>query len=122
MFLPEASDYIGSSADESLALARSSDQAEFVSALQKAAQLERIHINVGIHEVASEQRLKNSLIWIDDKGAITQNYHKIHLFDVDIKGGPVLKESAWVSYLIPNYLKCSKLTGTLEPQECTTGN
>ncbi|KAJ5778016.1 hypothetical protein N7520_001262 [Penicillium odoratum] len=93
LFLPEASDYIASSADESLALAKSSDQDDFVSALQKAARLEKIHINVGIHEIASEQRLKNSLIWINDKGVITQNYQKVHLFDVDIKGGPVLKES-----------------------------
>ncbi|KAJ5730005.1 uncharacterized protein N7483_004513 [Penicillium malachiteum] len=96
LFLPEASDYIASSADESLALARSPDQSNFVDALKKAAKLQKIHINVGIHEVASEQRLKNSLIWIDDKGVITQNYHKIHLFDVDIKDGPVLKESASV--------------------------
>ncbi|KAJ5707037.1 hypothetical protein N7488_006838 [Penicillium malachiteum] len=94
LFLPEASDYIASSTDESLALARSPGQTNFVSALQEAAKLQKIHINVGIHEVASEQRLKNSLIWIDDKGVITQNYHKIHLFDVDIKDGPVLKESA----------------------------
>ncbi|KAJ6084031.1 hypothetical protein N7486_010831 [Penicillium sp. IBT 16267x] len=96
LFLPEASDYIASSADESLALAKSSDQGDFVSALQNAAKQEKIHINVGIHEIASEQRLKNSLVWIDDKGVITQNYQKIHLFDVDIKDGPVLKESASV--------------------------
>jgi len=65
-----------------------------VLALQNAAKQEKIHINVGIHEVASEQRLKNTLVWIDDKGVITQKYQKIHLFDVDIKDGPVLKESA----------------------------
>ena len=58
---------------------------------------QKIHINVGIHEVASESRLKNLLIWIDDQGAITQSYQKIHLFDVDIKDGPCLKESAYVS-------------------------
>jgi hypothetical protein len=43
--------------------------------------------------------VKNTLIWIDDKGDITQHYQKIHLFDVDIKGGPILKESAWVVFL-----------------------
>ncbi|KAJ5929427.1 hypothetical protein N7454_006377 [Penicillium verhagenii] len=96
LFLPEASDYIASSADESLALARSPEQGNFLSALQQSAKLAEIHINVGIHEIASEQRLKNSLVWIDDKGVITQNYHKVHLFDVDIKDGPVLKESASV--------------------------
>jgi predicted amidohydrolase len=65
-----------------------------VSALQNSAKQQKIHINIGIHEIASKQRLKNSLIWIDDKGVITQSYQKIHLFDVDIKDGPVLKESA----------------------------
>ncbi|KAJ5920706.1 hypothetical protein N7454_009239 [Penicillium verhagenii] len=90
LFLPEASDYIASSADESLALARSPEQGNFLSALQQSAKLAEIHIN------PPEQRLKNSLVWIDDKGVITQNYHKVHLFDVDIKDGPVLKESASV--------------------------
>ncbi|KAJ5089505.1 hypothetical protein N7532_008189 [Penicillium argentinense] len=93
LFLPEAADYIASSADESFSLAQSPDSGNFVSELQKIAKLESMHINVGIHEMASEHKLKNSLIWIDDKGAITQNYQKVHLFDVDIKGGPVLKES-----------------------------
>lgn len=94
LFLPEASDYIASSAAESLALAQTPDRGEFLSALQKAAKLESLHINVGIHELASEQRLKNSLVWIDDQGIVAQNYQKVHLFDVDIKNGPVLKESA----------------------------
>lgn len=93
LFLPEASDYIASSAEESFALAQSADCRDFLSALQVSAKLEKMHINVGIHEVASEQRLKNCLVWIDDKGAITQNYQKVHLFDVEIKGGPILKES-----------------------------
>lgn len=33
------------------------------------------------------------MIWIDDKGEITQRYQKLHLFDVEVDGGPVLKES-----------------------------
>ena len=54
----------------------------------------KLPINVGIHEPAEGgKRVKNSLIWIDEKGEITQRYQKLHLFDVDIKGGPVLKES-----------------------------
>jgi predicted amidohydrolase len=93
LFLPEAADYIASSADESLSLAQSPEQESFVSELQKSAKLSGLHINVGIHGIASENRLKNSLVWIDDRGDITQSYQKVHLFDVDIKGGPVLKES-----------------------------
>ena len=37
--------------------------------------------------------MKNTLIWIDEAGLITQRYQKLHLFDVEIKNGPVLKES-----------------------------
>ena len=39
--------------------------------------------------------MKNTLIWIDEEGQIVQTYQKLHLFDVDIKGGPVLKESRY---------------------------
>lgn len=91
--MPEAADYIASSAEESLALAQSPECGNFISALQQTARVENMHINVGIHEIASENRLKNSLVWIDDKGTITQNYQKVHLFDVEIEDGPILKES-----------------------------
>ena len=94
MFLPEASDYIGSSAAESVSLARSVQDSEFVLGLQREAQQADLHINVGIHEPAQGGRVKNTLIWINEKGDIVQRYQKVHLFDVDIKGGPVLKESS----------------------------
>ncbi|EAW10652.1 carbon-nitrogen hydrolase family protein [Aspergillus clavatus NRRL 1] len=96
LFLPEASDYIASSSGESIALVRSVRDSIFVQGLQKEAQEANIHINVGIHEPASNGKVKNTLIWIDNKGVITQRYQKIHLFDVEIKDGPILKESASV--------------------------
>ncbi|KKK20643.1 putative nitrilase [Aspergillus rambellii] len=96
LFLPEAADYIGSSPAETISLVRSVQDSEFVLGLQKEAQEANLHINVGIHEPAPNGKVKNTLIWIDDKGVITQRYQKIHLFDVDIKGGPVLKESSSV--------------------------
>lgn len=67
---------------------------EFVLGLQKEAQQANLPINVGIHEPAYGGRVKNTLIWINEKGDIAQRYQKAHLFDVDIKGGPVLKESS----------------------------
>ena len=51
-------------------------------------------VNVGIHE-ADRERIKNTLLWIDDKGDIVSSYRKLHLFDVDIPGGPVLTESRY---------------------------
>ena len=62
--------------------------------LQHEALHARLPINVGIHEPATGgKRVKNTLIWIDEQGTITQRYQKLHLFDVEIKNGPSLKES-----------------------------
>lgn len=62
--------------------------------LQHEALQARLPINVGIHEPATGgKRVKNTLIWIDEGGVITQRYQKLHLFDVEIKDGPVLRES-----------------------------
>jgi predicted amidohydrolase len=70
-------------------------QSEFVQGLQKEAKEARLPINVGIHEPAQGgSKVKNTLIWINENGDIAQRYQKIHLFDVEIKDGPVLKESA----------------------------
>ena len=62
--------------------------------LQHEASQAQLPINVGIHEPTTDgKRVKNTLIWIDEKGKITQRYQKLHLFDVEIKNGPVLRES-----------------------------
>ena len=39
--------------------------------------------------------MKNTLIWIDGHGRLSQRYQKVHLFDVDLRdqGGPLIKES-----------------------------
>ena len=66
----------------------------FVLGLQRAARAAELSINVGIHEPAEGgDKVKNTLIWIDEHGVITSRYQKVHLFDVDIPGGPMLKES-----------------------------
>lgn len=37
--------------------------------------------------------MRNTLLWIDEKGEIAQRYAKLHLFDIEIPGGPVMRES-----------------------------
>lgn len=99
LFLPEASDYIASSTAESLSLVQPVSLSPFVLGLQAEAKKFGLPVNVGIHEPALEdgkdgiRRLRNTLIWIDEKGEIRERYQKLHLFDVEIEGGPILKES-----------------------------
>ncbi|KAL9106369.1 MAG: hypothetical protein Q9227_008570 [Pyrenula ochraceoflavens] len=96
LFLPEASDYIASSASETVSLVQPAATSPFVLGLQKSAQEASLPINVGIHEPADGgKKVKNTLIWIDGRGRLAQRYQKMHLFDVDLRdqGGPLLKES-----------------------------
>jgi deaminated glutathione amidase len=98
IFLPEASDYIASNAAESISLAVAVEDSQFVKGLQKAAKDCHISVNVGIHEPTSDRsRVKNTLVWIDEAGELVHRYQKIHLFDVDLKNGPRLKESEYVN-------------------------
>lgn len=73
---------------------KSVQDSEFVEGLQREARDQCLAINVGIHEPAQGgKKVKNTLLWIDEQGHIAQRYQKLHLFDVDIKDGPVLQES-----------------------------
>ena len=107
MFLPEASDYIAGSFQESLSLAKPVAQSPFVVGIQSAAKSHRVAVNVGIHVPVSvlatdsasnlavpakphegpdsqtNIKLYNRTIWIDSEGNIHDQgtYDKLHLFD-----------------------------------------
>ena len=96
VFLPEASDYISRGPEETLSLCTPVEKSLFVLGLQEAAKVHSLPISVGIHEPSDDQdskRIKNTLIWIDEKGQITQRYQKVHLFDLEMENGPQMKES-----------------------------
>ncbi|KAK6391054.1 hypothetical protein LTR65_004811 [Meristemomyces frigidus] len=96
LFLPEASDYIGGSPDETKSLCKSVSQSQFLQGLQEEARKHRLPISVGVHEPSDDpksKRIKNTLLWIDENGDIAHRYQKLHLFDLEIEGGPVMKES-----------------------------
>jgi predicted amidohydrolase len=94
LFLPEASDYIAPTAAETISLVQPAATSPFVLGLRSAARAVSLPISVGIHEPSStSNRIKNTLLWIDADGEIAHRYQKLHLFDVEIKDGPILKES-----------------------------
>ncbi|KAL7267963.1 Carbon-nitrogen hydrolase [Rhizina undulata] len=96
LFLPEASDYLSRTPEETLDLCLPVTSSPFVRGLQEEARRHSLPINVGIHEPTEDgkkERVKNTTIWIDEQGNITNRYQKIHTFDVDIEGGPKLMES-----------------------------
>ncbi|KAF5093114.1 hypothetical protein D0Z00_004237 [Geotrichum galactomycetum] len=106
LFLPEASDYIASTAEQSVALAQPVETSAAIQDGVRAALRElpagaiRPHVSIGVHEPSDtlsadgqKKRLKNTLLWFDPNGQLLHRYQKIHLFDVDISNGPILKES-----------------------------
>ncbi|ETN38607.1 uncharacterized protein HMPREF1541_06644 [Cyphellophora europaea CBS 101466] len=96
LFLPEASDYLATSAPESVSLCQPASTSPFVLGLQKTAKENALHINVGIHEPTEppSERIRNTVIWINHAGDITHRYQKIHMFDIDLRpDGPYIKES-----------------------------
>ncbi|KAL8781656.1 MAG: hypothetical protein Q9213_005921 [Squamulea squamosa] len=94
LFLPEASDYIAPTASETVSLVQPANSSPFVLGLQACAREHKLSINVGVHEPTQDgKKVKNTLLWIGDNGEIQHRCQKLHLFDVDIPGGPVLKES-----------------------------
>ena len=105
LFLPEASDYIASTAEQSVALAQPVETSAAIQDGVRAALRElpagavRPHVSIGVHEPSDtlstdgqKKRLKNTLLWFDPDGQLLHRYQKIHLFDVEITG-PILKES-----------------------------
>ena len=110
LFLPEAADYISRDAAHSMNLANTS-QEKFISVIQNELKLlhllskKSINVSVGVHEPSNSdsttgsadasglKKVQNNLLWIDQLGEITQRYQKIHLFDINITDGPILKES-----------------------------
>lgn len=97
LFLPEASDYIAGSSTETLSLVKSVEESIFVTGLQQEAAREKLAIHVGVHEPGDDgTKVKNTVLWIDEAGQITQRYQKIHLFDLEMEDGPSLRESECV--------------------------
>lgn len=107
LFLPEAADYISRDAAHSVQLAAST-HSQFLLVIQKEVREifhsssgsdadKGIFVAVGVHEPASGEnagkKVQNNQVWIDNRGQIVHRYQKLHLFDISITNGPILKES-----------------------------
>ncbi|KAI8642455.1 nitrilase-like protein [Parasitella parasitica] len=93
IFLPEASDFISRNTQEAKDLTTALNASEFLKAVQSEAAASGIWVSVGVHETTAEDKIYNTHLVIDSSGTVKNTYRKIHLFDVDIAGGPRLMES-----------------------------
>lgn len=94
--LPESFSYVGAKDGDSVKIAEPLDG----PTMQKYRSLARessIWLSLGgFQEKGSDdEHLCNTHVVIDDAGNITSTYQKIHLFDVDVPGGRVYKESSF---------------------------
>ena len=74
-----------------------------MNGLRKLAGEFGMGVVVGVHEPADSgreggeeerrRRVRNVCLYIDEGGAVRWRYQKVHVFDVDIEGGPRIKES-----------------------------
>jgi len=93
VFLPEASDFIARNSAEAVKIAHEEGiPGRFLEGLKEQAKESNVHVTAGVHWPATPTQCSNVAVWIDPAGN-TQHYKKLHLFDVDIKGGAFLMES-----------------------------
>lgn len=96
--LPECFPFLGHGERDKLAIAEDLDRGgPIVGMLRElAAKYGVWMIGGGMPEVVpgDPERTYNTAVVLDPAGALVARYRKIHLFDVEIPGGAVLKESA----------------------------
>lgn len=104
LFLPEASDYLAKNATHSFDLSKltydhlvKKIQRELLNIynnLDSSDPYRGLFVSIGIHEPDPvNSKTINKLLWINNMGDLVHEYLKIHLFDINIKNGPILKES-----------------------------
>ena len=93
IILPEHSDLIGIR-ENLYAQTISGENAGFYAAL---AQKYHVYLHCGsISEIADEEHAYNTSLVFSPEGEVIGKYSKLHLFDVEVKAGPSMRESAHV--------------------------
>jgi len=97
--LPECFSFLGRAEGEKLRVAESFDDPEAGPVLATLRELATRHgvwmVGGGTPErvPGDARRTYNTALVIDPRGELAARYRKVHLFDVDIPGGAVLRES-----------------------------
>ncbi|KAJ2798265.1 Carbon-nitrogen hydrolase [Coemansia guatemalensis] len=94
LFLPEASDFVAETRNQPAELAQGLD-GQFLREIQQAAKDNGIWVSLGIHEQPLTTGMPfNTNAVVSDDGTLVSVYRKLHMFDVNVKDGPRLQESA----------------------------
>ena len=100
IFFPENFNFLGTSFTESLKIAQPLD-GPLISRYSALAKSLNLWLSLGGFQERNPSdpstHLYNCHIIISGEGEIVASYRKIHLFDVDVPGGPVLLESRFTS-------------------------
>ncbi len=93
--LPENFAYVGDEEGKRSIAERIDGKGPILSALATAAREHSVHVIAGGMPETSEDREKpyNTSVLLDPHGAPVAAYRKVHLFDVDLPDGTVLRES-----------------------------
>lgn len=91
IMLPEYFNYVG--AEETMPANAEPMDGPSVDRLRRKAIQHGVYIHSGSFLEAAGERIFNTAIIVNPKGDIIARYRKIHLFDVEIPGGKVYKES-----------------------------
>ncbi|EDO47206.1 predicted protein [Nematostella vectensis] len=100
VFLPEGFDFLMKDKEKILELAEHLDGPR-ISKMCKLAEENGVWLSLGgfhCKHPSETRRVLNCHVVIDNKGRIAASYNKTHLFDVNIEGGPCLKESAFIAH------------------------
>jgi predicted amidohydrolase len=94
--LPENFAYLGSDADHRRSIAESLPEGgPILTAMRSLARETRTWLLLGgfPEKAQTPERIRNSSLLLDPDGSIAATYRKIHLFDVDVPGGKLFRES-----------------------------
>ncbi|CAI5756191.1 unnamed protein product [Candida verbasci] len=95
LFLPEATDYLSKNAEHSYKLSNQTNSQFLTPLLKNIKELNgNTYVSIGLHLPSkTSEKVRNLQILINPNGEIIKEYQKIHLFDVEVENGPILKES-----------------------------